>query len=423
MKRLLIVMLALALLLGPAALAGGCSYYDLHGVHDWYQSDVSLPTCESDGYYELTCASCGVTEKHLTDGAYGHHYEEVGDWTDSTCMTKGWHTMRCANCSDEVVFALPLAAHSWYDTGAGQKPTCQVEGWRKEECAVCGATRTISLGKAEHKWVSTGGGVPSTCVASGFAEEECSECGQIRTYTLPLGEHSYGAWIITVPTTDHSMGVRVRSCAVCGASETQSFYPDGTIYRNGPKGDAVRAAQQRLIELGYLSDKADGVFGAKTEKAIQAFQAAQSLVADGIGWPQTLALLAAAGIEDPPVCCALHQEDVQHGYYIPCDRHAELIAFEAQLNAQGDAASYQAWASLCAAWEEALGALYDQWTAACAPGDAQVVRAAQAGFDALLDALDTADNASDALSARIRRARCMRDETMRLCSLLNAAAE
>ena len=436
MKKILIAMLALALLLGPAAQAGGCSYFDLYGVHDWYQSDVSLPTCEADGYYVVTCASCGISETHITDGAYGHHYEETGDWTDSTCMTHGWHTMRCENCGDEVVFTLPLAAHSWYDTGAGQKPTCQVEGWRKEECAVCGASRTISLGKTEHKWVSTGGGVPSTCTTPGFAEEMCSECGQIRTYTLPLGEHIYGAWIVSVPTTDHSMGTRSHVCAVCGLAVSETYYPDGTLYRGGPKGEAVRAAQQKLIALGYLNDTADGVYGAKTEKAVQGFQAANALFADGIAWPQTLALLAGmvpgattgAGVtetpEESPVCCTVWREDAQLFTVVPCDRHAELMAFEAQLEAQGDAASTQAWASLRAAWEEALDALYDQWAGGYSnPANAQTVRAAQTQFKAWLDAMDAADAGSSALEAEVRRAHAVRAEALRLCGLLNAAAE
>ena len=44
----------------------------------------------------------------------------------------------------------------------------------------------------------------------------------------------------------------------------------------------VKTLQEALIELGFLSGKADGVFGAGTEKAVIAFQMANGLAADGI---------------------------------------------------------------------------------------------------------------------------------------------
>ena len=49
----------------------------------------------------------------------------------------------------------------------------------------------------------------------------------------------------------------------------------------GSEGEAVRDLQLRLIELGYLSGKADGDYGAKTEKAVKAFQEAADLEATG----------------------------------------------------------------------------------------------------------------------------------------------
>ncbi len=40
----------------------------------------------------------------------------------------------------------------------------------------------------------------------------------------------------------------------------------------GDEGQAVYDLQSALIELGYLTGKADGVYGAKTAQAVQAFQ-------------------------------------------------------------------------------------------------------------------------------------------------------
>lgn len=50
----------------------------------------------------------------------------------------------------------------------------------------------------------------------------------------------------------------------------------------GSKGTQVKAIQSRLIELGYLSGKADGDYGSGTESAVSAFQTANSLEATGI---------------------------------------------------------------------------------------------------------------------------------------------
>ena len=56
----------------------------------------------------------------------------------------------------------------------------------------------------------------------------------------------------------------------------------------GDRSSAVRALQERLIELGYLTGRADGIFGTKTFEAVKAFQARNRLTADGIAGALTL---------------------------------------------------------------------------------------------------------------------------------------
>lgn len=53
------------------------------------------------------------------------------------------------------------------------------------------------------------------------------------------------------------------------------------LFSDAAKGDAVRRAQGRLIELGYLSGSADGIFGAKSEAAIEKFQKVHGLEVTG----------------------------------------------------------------------------------------------------------------------------------------------
>ena len=66
--------------------------------------------------------------------------------------------------------------------------------------------------------------------------------------------------------------------------------PTGTV-RKGDKGENARLVQQRLIDLGYLSGKADGVFGAASQKALEAFQSKHGLKVDGAAGTETYAIL------------------------------------------------------------------------------------------------------------------------------------
>ena len=42
--------------------------------------------------------------------------------------------------------------------------------------------------------------------------------------------------------------------------------------KRGSTGDAVKAMQEQLIDVGALNDLADGIFGRKTEKAVKDLQ-------------------------------------------------------------------------------------------------------------------------------------------------------
>jgi len=67
-----------------------------------------------------------------------------------------------------------------------------------------------------------------------------------------------------------------------------------TTLRKGMTGDEVRTMQSRLIQLGYLTGAADGVFGTATSEAVYAFQKANGLVRDGIAGSATLSKLYSA---------------------------------------------------------------------------------------------------------------------------------
>ena len=82
-------------------------------------------------------------------------------------------------------------------------------------------------------------------------------------------------------------------------------YPGGVIFRmrnmlrRGSSGMEVRSLQELLTGAGYPLE-ADGVFGAKTEAAVRAFQADRGLNADGICGKNTWAALEPV-LSDAPV--------------------------------------------------------------------------------------------------------------------------
>ena len=69
--------------------------------------------------------------------------------------------------------------------------------------------------------------------------------------------------------------------------------------RRGMTGEAVRALQQRLITLGYLSGTADGIYGTATAEAVYNFQKRNGLTRDGVAGNKTLIALYSASAATP----------------------------------------------------------------------------------------------------------------------------
>ena len=86
--------------------------------------------------------------------------------------------------------------------------------------------------------------------------------------------------------------------APTAVAPTPTPAPTPLVIREGVKdNDEVKRMQKRLIELGYLTGKADGDFGPKTGTALKAFQTAAGFTADGIATEEVLGALYA---EDAP---------------------------------------------------------------------------------------------------------------------------
>ncbi len=72
-------------------------------------------------------------------------------------------------------------------------------------------------------------------------------------------------------------------------------------YQSGSKGEGVKAIQARLIELKYLTGKADGGFGDKTVQALTDFQKANGMTPSGVADSGTQARLFAEDAKENPL--------------------------------------------------------------------------------------------------------------------------
>lgn len=67
------------------------------------------------------------------------------------------------------------------------------------------------------------------------------------------------------------------------------FEPQASaLSKRGSTGSEVTKIQQKLINWGYMTGSADGIYGAKTEAAVKRFQQKNGLTADGIAGAKTL---------------------------------------------------------------------------------------------------------------------------------------
>lgn len=124
-----------------------------------------------------------------------------------------------------------------------------------------------------HAWNVVGQNGLRTLVDVTWADINDKRCNYdwIGLSTAEMGaSHTQYADRFTVPPCVNMRG------ALCMSSQETVLMNYGNLYfmlRSGDRDSEVRRVQQRLYQLGYLRDKPDGVYGAKTQRAVADFQA------------------------------------------------------------------------------------------------------------------------------------------------------
>jgi peptidoglycan hydrolase-like protein with peptidoglycan-binding domain len=100
----------------------------------------------------------------------------------------------------------------------------------------------------------------------------------------------------TTASTKKSTTASVSTTTSADETVSSKFSTSGSL-KKGSTGDQVKYVQQGLIGLGYLEGAADGKYGSKTEAAVQKYQKARGLTADGVAGPKTCTTLKSEVVE------------------------------------------------------------------------------------------------------------------------------
>ena len=101
-----------------------------------------------------------------------------------------------------------------------------------------------------------------------------------------------GSTPTTAPTTTQAATTPITPTTTQAA--TPALPPPTTTLKPGDTGAQVKRLQRALLQLGYTVGTVDGDYGTATKTAVEQFQTASNLTADGLFGPATRAALIAA---------------------------------------------------------------------------------------------------------------------------------
>ena len=173
MKIKNIVLLASAALVSSLLLINliSCDELTASCSHKSMTTKVVEPTCESEGYTERTCMSCGLSYKSEFVPPTGHTF--LANKQAPDCDDEGFTHYACAcGYSFNTDIKAPLG-HSFVKTE--HSPTCTLHGYTDYACSVCKFSFSSDfVAPTGHDFSSTT--TNPTCDTTGFTHYACG-CG------------------------------------------------------------------------------------------------------------------------------------------------------------------------------------------------------------------------------------------------------
>ena len=269
--------------------------------HSWGKWKVTKEaTCTVKGTRKRTCKNCGEVEK---EQFYAEH--QYGNWTvtkEPTCTAKGQKERTCKVCKKVDTRAIDMLPHD-YEWKITVEATDHSAGTRAQVCKVCGhttkaesydpegtlrrgdrgdAVRNMQQLLVEQGYLNAGG---ADGIFGGGSEKALMQYQKDRNLnpdgigwpqTLEDLKHDFGPWETVKAMTRAEAGERLRVCRGCGFEQRETVEP-GEVIEFGDRGEAVRALQQMLKQVGYDAGGFDGIYGKKLDAAFTSFDEAHGL--------------------------------------------------------------------------------------------------------------------------------------------------
>lgn len=189
-----------------------------------YNSVVTAPTCEEDGYTTHTCAGCGDTYTNTVTEATGHDYDDGVVTTDPTCTVPGVKTFTCQNDNSHTYTeAVDVIDHTPGDAKQENyvSATCGEPGSYDSViyCSMCGEhefsrTSVVVPATGEHSWDDGEITTEPTCSAEGVKTFTCSVCGDTKTVAVEINPdaHDWDEGTVTTEPDCTTDGVKTYTC-------------------------------------------------------------------------------------------------------------------------------------------------------------------------------------------------------------------
>ena len=186
-----------------------------HCEGEW--TEVTAPTCTTEGSEHTVCTVCGEELNTRVIAALGH-IEVVDNAVAATCTTEGLTAgLHCEVCGEtlvaqEEVAKLPHNAGAWTVV---TEASCTAEGIEHTECTVCGVElETREIAKVAHEMQLTNI-ISAVCTANGRKDYTCKNCTHKEYQTIEALGHNAGAWTVVTAADCTTKGTEHKVCTSC----------------------------------------------------------------------------------------------------------------------------------------------------------------------------------------------------------------
>ncbi len=204
-----------------------------------YETVVTAPTCEAEGFTSHTCANCGGSYSDSAQPALGHLDENCDHICDRGCGKSdlGAHADAGDDADHLCDYGCGVAVESCSDADGDGDHSCDICGAANVTAHAYGDATCNTVAACTECGASTGAplahtavidsAVAPTCVESGLTEgKHCAICGEIleaQEETPATGKHvnSQGNW--QADGENHW-----QTCDLCGAAFDQAVHGGGT---------------------------------------------------------------------------------------------------------------------------------------------------------------------------------------------------